>query len=161
MHKMINETGKVYCKQGLTDYFHGLFDAAGQTTARGFWYGMLGETLIYGGVLLVFILLTCLAQGPAHALNHFIAISLFIGELPLCLLLECCLVPLVIRRLRDIGLKANGIVLVFIIITVLNALLVRNLIIVAAIINIVLFSLPSNWLQKFKNKRYLRPFIKD
>lgn len=76
-------------------------------------------------------------------------------------MLECCLVPLVIRRLRDIGLKANGIVLVFIIITVLNALLVRNLIIVAAIINIVLFSLPSNWLQKFKNKRYLRPFIKD
>lgn len=67
MHKMINETGKVSCKQGLTDYFHGLFDAAGQTTACGFWYGMLGETLIYGGVLLVFILLTCLAQGPAHA----------------------------------------------------------------------------------------------
>lgn len=34
MHKMINETGKVSCKQGLTDYFHGLFDATGRTTAR-------------------------------------------------------------------------------------------------------------------------------
>lgn len=125
------------------------------------WYGMLGETIIYGGIIISVFLLACLIQGPAHAFEHLMAINLFMNKLPLCLLLECCLVPLSIRRLRDIGCKANGIVLVFITITVLNALLMRNLVIMAAIINIVLFSLPSNWLQKFKNKRYLRPFIKD
>ncbi|MFK5676367.1 DUF805 domain-containing protein [Ligilactobacillus sp. LYQ60] len=129
--KRIDEHGKVTFWQAGSDYFHGLFNFKGRTTRRG-----LAWTLI--GAFVVIAFMQNILDGLTTYWQYGNISNVVENVLTWVIILS--LVPVIIRRFRDAGVKGwaafIGLVVTFVFMMVLDLL---GLIMLGCLLGIMIF----------------------
>ncbi|MFK5705444.1 DUF805 domain-containing protein [Ligilactobacillus sp. LYQ139] len=129
--KRIDEHGKVTFRQAGSDYFHGLFNFKGRTTRRG-----LAWTLI--GAFVVIAFMQNILDGLTTYWQYGNISNVVENVLTWVIILS--LVPVIIRRFRDAGVKGwaafIGLVVTFVFMMVLDLL---GLIMLGCLLGIMIF----------------------
>lgn len=129
--KRIDEHGKVTFRQAGSDYFHGLFDFKGRTTRRG-----LAWTLI--GAFAVMAFMQNILDGLTTYWQYGNISNVVENVLTWVIILS--LVPVIIRRFRDAGVKGwaafIGLVVTLVFMMVLDLL---GLIMLGCLLGIMIF----------------------
>lgn len=129
--KRIDEHGKVTFRQAGSDYFHGLFDFKGRTTRRGLAWTLIGALIVMAFMLRGLDFLTTYWQYGNIA---------GVVEDVLTWLIILVVVPVIIRRFRDAGVKGwvafIGLVVTLVFMMVLDIL---GLIMLGCLLGIMIF----------------------
>lgn len=101
MNKVHEEGKKIGFLQAIKDFFIGFVDFKGRSTRGGYWWLMLASFL-FGIVFEMILEITDLSKNTG-AFGIIVVIMLLVLTIPL--------ITLQVRRLRDVGYSALGIVL--------------------------------------------------
>ena len=108
--KKIDETGKVSFSQSIKDFWKGYFDFSGRSTRAGYWWATASIIAIYIIYIIFIIFDSAKKEYMYEPTNSFLLICILLFSLII-------IVPslsLLVRRLRDIGLKSKTILTIFI-----------------------------------------------
>lgn len=130
----IMERGKVSFKQAFHDFFNGILSYGGRTTRAGFWKVI--PIIRVACIALVTVFLVCLFGLVALYPAEKTAILIFMISVGVGLIIIGALVPLgfanwavIIRRLRDVGLKLKTIVIGYVSMLIINIIILAIFII--------------------------------
>lgn len=108
---VIQEKGCVSFVQAVKDFFNGYIDFKGKSTRAGYWWMILAVWLVellfaFGLLSALEFIPTSVSQLPAALASIFMTLLVVVWFV--------CLIPLVslfVRRMRDVGLTSQGMVI--------------------------------------------------
>lgn len=108
--KKIDEVGKISFSQSVKDFWKGYFDFSGRSTRAGYWWATVSIIVIY----IIFIIFIAIDSAKKEYMNEPMNSFLLICILLFSLIIVVPSLSLLVRRLRDIGLKSKTILTIFI-----------------------------------------------
>lgn len=105
--KRISETGKVSFVQAVKDFYRGYFDFRGRSTRRGYWWVAIG----------IIAMTTFSYQENGYGYGYQPSINPFVVFISVVFVLSLIIpmMSLLVRRLRDTGIKSKAILALYVI----------------------------------------------
>jgi len=121
--KKISEQGKVSFSQAFSDFFKGYADFRGRSTRRGYWFALLGITIIYIILAIITGASSTNREYYESPINGFMLFVIIVFTVAIIV----PSVALSVRRLRDTGLRSKAILALYIVYYALSYTMAMNL----------------------------------